>query len=674
MNNEFFQRMHERDQSQTPVNEALKAKLARELKLGRSPSWFNRMSDWFRTQARPIGGFALASALVLALSLGMSKNGSLPAVFQSGPVTDDWQYNEGVTDAEQQIQATGLSSTQQSAGIASGGNPFAKVFNQGSSPTSIAAPAPSAMMAPSMAYESVADSSLGFSVGGAKDIANFRENIKNGFLPLETDVTYEGLFYDYSFDTGQRQTCNDLFCPSYARALVRNPLTGQEETYLSVGLNSNIKESDFKRQKTNFVVVLDISGSMSSPFDRYYYDSQGNRIEAPQIEAGKTKMQLANESLSALVDQLNPDDRLGIVLFSDGATVAKPLRLVGETDRTALKRHIMEIQATNGTNMSAGLEEGMKLFRGSDEISKMYSLTEGHARQVDGYTDRMIFITDAMPNQGEFGARGLHGLIEDNAKQGVQTTLLGVGVDFQTDLVEALTKVRGANYLSIHSSQEFKKRLGEEFDFLVSPLVYDLRLDVKGSGYAIDEIYGSPDADLSSGEVLHVRTLFPSKTENGETKGGLVLLKLRKTGEAGTLNLRASYEDTAGKKFTNESVVSFGGMAVGVSDNQGIRKGVLLAQYAKLLKSWIQDERGGRDPMYPSATNWERASRTLQVSDRHRTQFEKFTEYFTSEVKVIGDKTLEKEQEVLNRLTKRTVGILEPSAVSSGTATDDWRY
>ena len=43
---------------------------------------------------------------------------------------------------------------------------------------------------------------LGYSVGGAKDINNFRENIENGYFPLETDITYEGIYYDYSFDTG----------------------------------------------------------------------------------------------------------------------------------------------------------------------------------------------------------------------------------------------------------------------------------------------------------------------------------------------------------------------------------------------------------------------------------------------------------------------------------------
>ena len=40
-------------------------------------------------------------------------------------------------------------------------------------------------------------SNMNFAVGGANDINSFRENINNNYLPLPSDVTYEGLFYDY---------------------------------------------------------------------------------------------------------------------------------------------------------------------------------------------------------------------------------------------------------------------------------------------------------------------------------------------------------------------------------------------------------------------------------------------------------------------------------------------
>ena len=71
---------------------------------------------------------------------------------------------------------------------------------------------------------------VGFSAGGAKDINNFRENIQHGFMPQKTDVTMEGIFYDYYFDTGddvmnhdkmvsdsQKQ---DLFYPTYSQGIL----------------------------------------------------------------------------------------------------------------------------------------------------------------------------------------------------------------------------------------------------------------------------------------------------------------------------------------------------------------------------------------------------------------------------------------------------------------------
>ena len=83
---------------------------------------------------------------------------------------------------------------------------------------------------------------IGLAAGGAKDIGNFRENIRNDYLPLPTDVTYEGLFYDYFFDTGQVEPADKLYSPSYSFAVTRDPFSGQTEYYLSVGLNSGLKD------------------------------------------------------------------------------------------------------------------------------------------------------------------------------------------------------------------------------------------------------------------------------------------------------------------------------------------------------------------------------------------------------------------------------------------------
>jgi Ca-activated chloride channel family protein len=43
-----------------------------------------------------------------------------------------------------------------------------------------------------------------------------------------------------------------------------------------------------------------------------------------------------------------------------------------------------------------------------------------------------------------------------------------VGLDFNTQLVEAISKVRGANYFSVHTPGEFRRRLIDEFDYAVT--------------------------------------------------------------------------------------------------------------------------------------------------------------------------------------------------------------
>jgi Ca-activated chloride channel family protein len=158
---------------------------------------------------------------------------------------------------------------------------------------------------------------IGLATGGAKDIANFRENIRMNYLPLPTDVTYEGLFYDYYFETGAVEPTNKLYSPSYSLAITRDPLSNQPEYYLSVGLNSGLKESDFQRKKLNLVIVMDSSGSMNESYNQYYYDRNGKQVDGWEEEGinRKNKMQSADESVVAILNQLRGDDRLAIVRF-----------------------------------------------------------------------------------------------------------------------------------------------------------------------------------------------------------------------------------------------------------------------------------------------------------------------------------------------------------------------
>ena len=105
-----------------------------------------------------------------------------------------------------------------------------------------------------------------------------------------------------------------------------------------------------------------------------------------------------------------------------------------------------------------------------------------------------------MPNTGDTSESSLLGMVEGNATAGLHTTFIGIGVDFNTTLIDAITKVRGANYYSVHNEAEFKTRMDDEFEYMVTPLVFDLQLEFSSEGYAIDvEYWPTPDPTLTDG-------------------------------------------------------------------------------------------------------------------------------------------------------------------------------
>ncbi|MGD0352767.1 MAG: VWA domain-containing protein [Dehalococcoidia bacterium] len=521
------------------------------------------------------------------------------------------------------------------------------------SPTPPSAPSTTA---PSITFPwSKGSDTIGFAVGGSKDINNFRENIKHGYLPLPSDMTPEGLYYGYYFDTGQTKSCNKLYCPSYSYAVTRDPFSNKTEYYLSVGLNSGMKQSDFERKKLNLVIVLDISGSMSSPFNFYYYDQFGNQTELPWEEQHMQKIEVAKDAVRSILDQLNDGDRFGIVLYNSQSYLLQPMTLVSRADMEEVYDRISEVQAESNTNLSAGM------LLGTDLLEK-YSDDDPY-----DYENRIIFLTDAMPNTGETGEYSLLNMLKNNAANHMYTTFIGIGVDFNTELIEYITKTRGANYYSVHSPHEFMGRVDDEFDYMVTPLVFNLRLTLDSDDWQIEQVYGSPEADKATGELMKVNTLFPSKKVEGETKGGLILLKLRNIGdEGGSLRLKTSYEDRAGRVDGSETKINLTDERPEYFENSGIRKGVLLARYADLVQNWLIDEREHASwsrPWEPRVTTedgicvppsqlgqWERTSLPLTVSSPYRSLFRDFSVYFSNEINEIGDNTMLQELQILRQL------------------------
>ncbi len=485
---------------------------------------------------------------------------------------------------------------------------------------------------------------VGLAAGGAKDVANFRENVANGYTPQPEAISDEGLFYDYHFETGTRTESDALFAPRYAAALSDHPISGETERYLSVGLDSTLPVDKFERPWLDLVAVLDVSGSMDSSFDAYYYDEHGRKPEAE--DDASTKLEAATQSLCALTEQLHAKDRLGVVLYNHRAHVAKPLRDVGTTDMPAIRRHIREIAAGGSTNLADGFEAAVDML-------------------VDGTPNsdverRVVFMTDMMPNTGTTGDSELTQLFADAAAEGVHTTFIGMGLDANAELAGTLSGIRGANHYFIHSATEFERRLGEEFDYMVTPLVYDLNLELEADGYEIEAVHGSPSADAATDRLIDVGTLFPSAKQDGEARGGVVLVRLKQTTSDANLDLVASWTERDGGEYTERVTVDVPNES-NTYTHEGVRKAVALARYARELRTWAADlhdradaATGVDDWLLPDQRGQhERESVPLVVPDEYTERFDQLRSYLADEMAAVDDESMQQEVELLKTLCQQ---------------------
>ena len=397
-----------------------------------------------------------------------------------------------------------------------------------------------------------------------------------------------------------------------------------------------------------------------SPLSLYYYDKFfGKNLTAKNP---KPKIEVAKEVLIGITKHLNDEDRLGIVLFNSKGYVAKPLRKIENTDMDAIRDHISEITAGGGTCFECGYRKATELFNNVDVNDAEYE-------------NRIIFITDAMPNIGALDEDRLLGLARKNAETRIYTTFVGVGVDFNSELVEYISKTKGCNYFSIHTEEEFRERLDKYFDYVVTPLVFDLELHIESEGFEIEKVYGSPEANESTGRIMKVSTLFPSEKKEEGVRGGIILIRLKKLGNSNDeLKLVLTYSDRDGKKYEIEKTVTFPEDKKEFYEDSGIRKAILLARYADLMKNWIAYERskiskptcncsiiepleyyerGITPPFCICLSRWERTSDPLTVSKEYKEIISRFFDYFKNEMQQVGDESLNKELEILEILTRK---------------------
>jgi len=377
-----------------------------------------------------------------------------------------------------------------------------------------------------------------------------------------------------------------------------------------------ISENDFKRRRLNLICVLDVSGSMGSRFG-------GSDMSR------KSKMKIANECLLSILTNLKSTDRFGLILFDNNAWEQIKFKTMKDHKLNDLMS-ILDFYENGGTNFESGYLCATKMFNKAVDIDS-------------NDENRIIFLTDACPNIGSSDPHSLMSMVKKSAiSSSLYTTFVGVGLDFNSNLISKISKVRGANYFSVHSSADFHKKLSAEFDYFCFPMVFNLKLTLQSEGgqVCIERVYGSNDINMNSGEVMNITTLFPSppNPDNGQVKGGIVLIKLKKMKKINDVFIECSFEDKDGKKYKNKQnvILNTNKHNDEYYANLGVRKGILLTRYVGLMRAWIRK--------YGQGNN------INKTSMRFKRLIKGFAKYFKQQMAICGDKTLKQEMKILIKI------------------------
>lgn len=200
---------------------------------------------------------------------------------------------------------------------------------------------------------------------------------------------------------------------------------------------ANIEDHD--RRPLNISLVIDRSGSMA-----------GQKID------------FTRQAAQFLVQNLGSSDLLSIVLYNEQVETLLPPEQVRRKD--AINQRIGNIKPSGTTNLSGGWLEGCNHV--------WQNLDENHL-------NRVIVISDGLANRGVTQTDELVKLARKKLEQGVSTTTMGLGRDFNEDLLMEMASAGGGAYYFIESPEVTPLIFQEELKGLLNVVGQNLTITVE---------------------------------------------------------------------------------------------------------------------------------------------------------------------------------------------------
>lgn len=211
---------------------------------------------------------------------------------------------------------------------------------------------------------------------------------------------------------------------------------GRQTVYLMVEIATGEIQVSEERLPLNIGFVLDRSGSMAG--DKLAYTKQAVNYAISHLQSADTT------SLTVFDNEVD-------VLFKAQHIVSKD----------AFKGVVSRIFPGGCTNLSGGLITGYREVMKNVKPEQM---------------NRVLLLTDGLANEEIKDKSVLCKKVQEMQRTGVSVTTLGVGEDFDEDLLTAMAEASGGNYYFIESTDKIPQIFAQEIKALLSVVAQNVRL------------------------------------------------------------------------------------------------------------------------------------------------------------------------------------------------------
>ena len=200
-----------------------------------------------------------------------------------------------------------------------------------------------------------------------------------------------------------------------AQAVLAADTNQQAQVRISISAPSRPAAGEKERPRVNLAIALDRSGSM----------------------AGMRKLENAKQAAKSALNMLSERDRFALIVYDDVAKVLVPSTPVTEENRRRISEQIDAISPGSCTALFAGVSLA------AAELSKL--------RAESGWVNRLLLLSDGLANVGPSSPSELGRLGGGLVKERISVSTVGVGGDYNEDLMTALAQNSDGNFYFVEN-------------------------------------------------------------------------------------------------------------------------------------------------------------------------------------------------------------------------------